>query len=432
MPPADTVCTGCEIVNGIDARLRCLDAWLADGIRSAAWNGSTLVLFGEPLLTAAEIAKPWRHLIERSSVALVGGSRMRAMLADQNIDKPLNTFLHEDQSAIPADARTVDWRNGTWRVTTYGCDESIGSGCPSCRYACCRPKLVAGAGGVRGELGGLLNVSAVPPLPELPVQTCPLRGYDFSWRDFSLQLPGARNKRSGAHFTWKPELFTKSDNAVFKSRLCLDPPDLVFIDKGYHDSCFGFLKPNASVAEDQLRMFGALLRCLPPPPRTLVVMRTPVYATSSSMCRGINVPKQLESVRSIYQKLHSEGVFGPALLLDGFLLGRTTLEAKRPAPDPSWHGASVVNRNHGWPPLTAPHVPPFLFNPGHYTAPFQDAQWQLLLLIIRALHGGCLKQSTGGEPSETFQLRRLAEAHHERVEATLRARETDLSVERAR
>ena len=52
--------------------------------------------------------------------------------------------------------------------------------------------------------------------------------------------------------------------------------------------CFGFLKPNASVAEDQLRMFGALLRCLPPPPRTLVVMRTPVYATSSSMCRGIN------------------------------------------------------------------------------------------------------------------------------------------------
>jgi hypothetical protein len=222
--------------------------------------------------------------------------------------------------------------------------------------------------------------------------TCPKRGSDYSWHDFSVRLPAAANKRNGAtsqsrtrnllaarapadqqeiraagiHFSWKPELFTRSDESLFESRLCRHPPDILYVDKGYHDVCF--LRPNATTAEHQLRMFGALLRCLPP--TSLVIIRAPAYARPGDrVCdRGLrttSIPKLLDAMRSLYLQLHAEGAFGPALLIDGYLLGSTTLTAKRAEPDPEWQGDLIVDRHHhGWPPKTAPSIPPFLFNPG--------------------------------------------------------------------
>ena len=138
------------------------------------------------------------------------------------------------------------------------------------------------------------------------------------------------------------------------------------------------------IAEDELRRFAQLLRCLPGPPRTLVVIRAPLYAGAGPPCRS-PTPELLSATRDAVRRLHAEGVFGPALLLDGYSLGHSLLtNATREPPPSDWAspyggGRDIVNRKHGWPPWHAAHVPPYRYNTAHYTAAFQDAQWQLLL-----------------------------------------------------
>ena len=358
-------------------RIACLNTWLRESIECASWRGSTLLLSGRPLSSNTSAAR-WHTFVKHRKVALIGSSTMRAMVADQNLDKPLSSFLHAEQSTVPADGGTVWLPNNTWKVTAHGCNEITASGCLDCKYACC----------------GQAN--------------CPGRGADFTWRDFTLQ-DGAGQGTGGAgelHFSWKPEYFSHADETAFATRFCVDPPHVLYIDKGLHDACFVHggkgVDVLVKIAEDELRRFAQLLRCLPGPPRTLVVIRAPLYAGAGPPCRS-PTPELLSATRDAVRRLHAEGVFGPALLLDGYSLGHSLLtNATREPPPSDWAspyggGRDIVNRKHGWPPWHAAHVPPYRYNTAHYTAAFQDAQWQLLLLVMRALHGACLKQSTDGE-----------------------------------
>ena len=111
-------------------RIACLNTWLRESIECASWRGSTLLLSGRPLSSNTSAAR-WHTFVKHRKVALIGSSTMRAMVADQNLDKPLSSFLHAEQSTVPADGGTVWLPNNTWKVTTHGCNETTGSGCPT-------------------------------------------------------------------------------------------------------------------------------------------------------------------------------------------------------------------------------------------------------------------------------------------------------------
>jgi len=88
----------------------------------------------------------------------------------------------------------------------HSCDESSGFGCADC-FCCCECQFSHGC----------------------------------STHDFSLHL----KKRAGAgtnavvHFTNQPELIhTRSEARAMASRFCREPPDLLVVSKGVHDSYF--------------------------------------------------------------------------------------------------------------------------------------------------------------------------------------------------
>ena len=89
------------------------------------------------------------------------------------------------------------------------------------------------------------------------------------------------DERIRYEFSWKPKLFTTSDQEAFAKRHCHKNYDLVFIGKGLHDAAFSrtqVLRPRA--VETRLSHLAKLLECLPQ--TTLVVLRTPYVSATSA------------------------------------------------------------------------------------------------------------------------------------------------------
>ena len=293
-------------------RLQSREAMQADMdnlVASSSWNGSIWAPFQSQYVPRAD-------LLYNRTVLLMGDSTVR--------------FLFEQRP----------WAGGgVWKDHAFECDASRGIGCADCVLKC---------------------TGAAPK--------------KLAWSDWI----GTRTAtKTHVWMSYKPQLWTEADALALSSRFCDTPPNLLVVAKGLHDACFTpcglpdygpdhhwrsktYHRDNCTAAnygawaERQLRTLAKALSCLPPPPRTLVLLRTPLAAdpTSRRSRHGardcVDVSRQVDWLREtarVMRALHSEGVFGDAMLLDANAITSAALrEPRAPKTMDGHHYPPVMNQ----------------------------------------------------------------------------------------
>jgi len=164
-----------------------------------------------PTATGGDGPKQWEPascLWARRTLVLSGDSTVRD--------------LHAMVTGTPTAEPWLD--SASWSATALGCNATLGSGCADC-WACCKPKGCGSADMVRGGRRGMMSGSK-----RAAVAAYLHRG----WQDVIHQRVATETTMT---FSWKPELWSEADRAAFAQRFCQQPPDLLYLGKGLHDSC---------------------------------------------------------------------------------------------------------------------------------------------------------------------------------------------------
>lgn len=123
------------------------------------------------------------------------------------------------------------------------------------------------------------------------------------WLDYTVIDSGCNNTME---FSWKPELWTHSDEIAFEDRFCKQNYDVVVVSKGLHDAAWF----NKSATTGQIAKLAAALRCFPP--STAVYLRTPLSSSQEDIRSTVS-----ETSRMVVEEFN-KGAFGPNVqLVDG-------------------------------------------------------------------------------------------------------------------
>ena len=120
-------------------------------------------------------------------------------------------------------------------------------------------------------------------------------------------------------YSWKPEIFSPSDEDAFHQLYCKQKYDIVYLGRGLHDAAFYDLQ-EMSMNSIRLRFLALakLLRCFPE--ETLIIFRSPYATTVGSEQRRV------EDVTKIMVEMIADGHFDSdsgkirSVVVDGMLL----------------------------------------------------------------------------------------------------------------
>ena len=225
---------------------------------------------------------------------------------------------------------TTGSSNSSWSARdVMPCSAKIGAGCLDC-WACCS------------------------------ASRCPHPHERALWLDYTRTRASTNTMIT---FSWKPELWTVTDQIAFNVRFCKEPhPDLIYIGKGLHDAChrgphskndLSSLESHMRHVEPLLRRLGQQLReCFNNQRRkTLVVLRTPYFANGSKNGKCENTSAEglyVSETAKLMRRLHDEErLFGDeALVLDAHALtaaAEASAEAAFMSEDGHHYGGKVID-----------------------------------------------------------------------------------------